>query len=623
LFAAVAGCLSVLSRSQPPRRDLAPLVHFLTEPAQRPYRYLTLGFGDQFARLSALTGNGSVDGNYHTARELPELRASGLGALDGAVWNPQGAWALRPFLERGGEYGVRWAFVNHPAYVPVLQATGWRFRWMVGEVAAWEQPDVRPRPLVIPPQDLLAARWWGIAPLTALVLTLGLFVLEQRRLRSISRADVIQALAKSRIALWALTLMLLCLSWVHVVRTGPFPEVYFVYQSVMLFVSDVAVVFTLLIWAVERGLRREPLRLGPRPVGYAGLGLIAACALSVVVSQDRAVSLALTAHLALLGGLYLLCVNDPPPAALVGRLFGGVLLAQAVVALVEVGLQSTHWLRDLYLMWPGSLAAADSGASVVQNIAGQRWLRAYGTLPHPNILGGVVLICLGAAAERFWEEGRRLWLVLVALGAITLALTFSRSAWVGMGAMLLGGAVLLRRAGPARARPILLTGLVALALTLAPLFPFLLARMELGEGRVALEHRSVADRARLWRAGGDVIRSHLLLGVGAGTFVESLARMPGPPIVFEPVHNIPLLVTAETGLPGGLAAVALGAAVLGRMWRRRRSAPASEAMWALAVLGMLTVGQFDHYWWTLPPMRTLFVMALGLWAASARSKSVT
>ncbi len=175
LWSCVAGAWSRLAPAQPPPIDFAPIVRFLDQPGNRVYRYLTLGFGDQFARLSALTDNGSLDGDYHTARQLPELQQSGLGALDTAAWTPQGAWAVRPFLAQPERYGLRWVFADHPSYDPVLIATGWRMIDQQGGATVWEHDHVQPLIVPTPPEDEFAAHWWGIAPLFALAV--GLIVL--------------------------------------------------------------------------------------------------------------------------------------------------------------------------------------------------------------------------------------------------------------------------------------------------------------------------------------------------------------------------------------------------------------------------------------------------------------
>ncbi len=619
-WAGFAGILSIISNSQPKAIDLTPIVRFLNEPAQRPYRYLTLGFGDQFASLSAVTANGSVDGDYHTARELPELRASGLGSLDAAIWNRERVWAVLPFLAHPERYGVRWVFVNQEFYIPMLINSGWRFRDYVGQVTAWERPEVAPLSITPPSENRLAAFGWGFFPLAFLTLSLTLVSLQSRHSFSLSREKIIQILDRLRRRTWPVIILLLSLWWVHVLRSGPFPDLYFAYQSILVFASDVAVTFILLIWLAERALRREPLRFGPKGLSYSGLALIAACALSSVTSLVRGLTWAFTAHLELLGGLYLLCVNDPPSPAEIGWLFGSALLVQAAVALLEAASQSTGWLYFLHLPWPGSLTAATSAASVAQNAEGARWLRAYGTLPHPNILGGFLLVYLGAVVGRFLETGRKLWLSVLVLGVVSLALTFSRAAWLGAGVMLLGG-IRLRLGGAARQvrvtgwLPILLASFASALLVAVLLLPFFVARAT-GDAAIPTEQRSADERALFTQAGLEAIRARPWLGVGAGAFVESLAQRSDWHNRLEPVHNIFLLITAETGVGGALALLALGGVILWRLWQRRQVASLSELMAGLALLAALTVGQFDHFWWTLPPARTLFVIALGWWVGA-------
>ena len=152
-------------------------------------------------------------------------------------------------------------------------------------------------------------------------------------------------------------------------------------------------------------------------------------------------------------------------------------------------------------------------------------------------------------------------------------------------------------------------------LTALLLLPFFVARAT-GDVAIPTEQRSADERALFLQAGLKVIHDHPWLGVGAGAFVESLARWSDWHNRLEPVHNIFLLVTAETGVGGALALLGLGGAILWRLWRRRQVASLPELMGGLALLGALTVGLFDHFWWTLPPARTLFVIALGWWAGA-------
>jgi len=611
-WALVAGGLAVIARSQPPAVDLAPIVRFLQQPAQQRYRYLTLGFGDQLAKLSTLTYNGSPDGSYHTARQLPELQTSGLGSMDGAVWNPNGVKALIPILAHAERYGVRWVFVNHPDYIQVLMATGWRFRWYEGEVTVWDKPGVLPRPMAGPSALRFSpeAYWWGSVPLSVLLLTLLTLMLEARPWQ-ITRLRLIQIFATLRQVGWATSLIFISLSWVWVIQPGTTPGIYFTYQSVLLYASDALAGLTLLAWGVERWLRREPLGFGPRPILYVGLTLFAACVVSSVLAYDRALAFAFVAHLILLAGWYVLCINDPPSASTLGWTVAGAVLFQSGIGLLQVAAQQT-WSTSL--PWPGALTAQTPGASVVVNAAGTRWLRAYGTMPHPNILGGTLIVYLAGVLERFLHTGRRWWLGVLALGLLTLWLTFSRAAWLGAGVLLLGGLFFLPRMYRSRLRAVVFASLAVGAIVMLPLLSFLWERTLLSGQAVYVEQRSLDIRAGLARASTDMILTHPWAGVGAGNFVKYANREASPDLPAESVHNVFLLITSETGLLGGLAYLAGLALVAAYLWQHRRTANMSKYLWALAVGGVIVSGLFDHFWWSLPPLRMLWVTAIGLWA---------
>ncbi|WP_376792329.1 hypothetical protein [Thermoflexus sp.] len=172
-----ASQLASLWPTQPPLLNLSPLVAFLRQGEAQRWRYVTFGFGDQMARLSLYTQAETIDGNYHTARPWPVLRESGLGSLDAAYWLPDGLKRLEGILGRLGEVGVRWAFVYHPAYVPLLARHGWRLQQVLANgVEVWENPHAMPPPSQSEPFHPLAALSWGLLPglslIAALILSL-------------------------------------------------------------------------------------------------------------------------------------------------------------------------------------------------------------------------------------------------------------------------------------------------------------------------------------------------------------------------------------------------------------------------------------------------------------------
>ena len=614
-----SGWHAVLSRSQPAAIDLAPLVTFLDAPEQQPYRYFTFGFGDQLARLAALTDNGTPDGNYHTARQLPELRRSGLGALDGAVWNDQGVAALRSILAAPQRYGTRWAFVAHPAYRAVLAETGWTFRFMVGSVEAWEHLGVTPVPSVAPPSATgFAALWWGTAPLGVLVLAL-VTLARGRRWPALTVATAVALVRGARQAAWALALSLVLFWWYHVYWRGSTADVFFLYQSVVVFAADYAALAAVALWLLEQRLTRAPINWGPRGVVVAGAGLLGATLLSAAFSDATRVAAAVAGQLALLALWYLLCANAAPGRVALGRLLGALLLLEAVMVLGQALVQHNDWLAVLGLAWPPRVHAALGGAPVLQNAAGALWLRTYGTLPHPNVLAGVLLVLLAGVSECWLTTRRWRWLAVAAVGGAALVPAFSRAAWLAAAVMAAAGLVWVWAYRPALGRRAaglaLALGLAAGAAAL-PLLPWLAARVNVSATATSVEARSVFERVELVGESLALIAQHPLVGVGAGHFAAANLAGGAHTAVGEPVHNALLLITAETGLPGGAAALLLIGGVLWRLWRRRRVATVAEAAWGLALLAILVTALFDHYWWSLAPMRLLAATVLGVWVGA-------
>jgi putative inorganic carbon (HCO3(-)) transporter len=306
-------------------------------------------------------------------------------------------------------------------------------------------------------------------------------------------------------------------------------------------------------------------------------------------------------------------INDPPSPARFALAAGGAAAAQGAVAVLQAVTQSTAWLRPLGLPWPGDLGPGLSGASVVQSAAGQRWLRAYGTLPHPNLLAGWLLPGLGATAERLAATGRRRWLLAAGLAAGGLALTFSRAGWLG--ALGLAAVVGWRawRGRLPRIAPWAATAAAAAALAWLPLLPYAAARLPAANGSARLEQRSVDQRLGLARASLEMARARPWLGVGPGHFVVTLAAQRQDVLPLEPVHGVPLLALSETGLVGAAALGLLSAGVIWRAWRRRGRAALAEWVLLAVAVGLALTGLLDHYWWTLAPARLVWVTVLGTW----------
>ncbi|GAA4970501.1 hypothetical protein [Algibacter aquimarinus] len=160
--------------SQPQKIKMLPIVNFLNQDQHDQWRYMTLGFGDQMAWLSAQTKAMSVDGNYHSARRLPELTTRPIERLENSKFKGvEGIGSLQQFLTTPEKYNFKYIFSNDKFYDPILYFCGWqRLRQLENGIQVWEKLNVPPISSILPKDDV--AKWqkilWGIMPfLTVLI----------------------------------------------------------------------------------------------------------------------------------------------------------------------------------------------------------------------------------------------------------------------------------------------------------------------------------------------------------------------------------------------------------------------------------------------------------------------
>jgi hypothetical protein len=301
----------------------------------------------------------------------------------------------------------------------------------------------------------------------------------------------------------------------------------------------------------------------------------------------------------------------------------GVRLAQALTAFVlgvaatsALGVWQSFTQTSFGSTWLGISAhpLQEAGVSVIETASG-RHLRAYGTLPHPNVLGGYAAAALVAAfalasdpppealAKGGAQKGRRLLLPLIGVIAAGLVASFSRSAWLAA-FVAIGVALAVPRAVDKavrfRLRPMLACAALCAALVASLSLPALTARLT-GQGR--LEAKSIEERASSVTEGAEVFKRHVSLGTGVGNYLPTafleLGDFEDPafdPYSIQPPHFTPLLVGAELGFFG--LAILLGVVVawwIDAIWLMRRAHSPRVAIAAALPIVIIVASVFDHY----------------------------
>jgi len=150
------------------------------------YRYITLGFSNKIARLAMLTDANSVDGEWNSARMLPELTAHGGASLTvSKYFGKAGIDALIAMLHHADRYGLKWVIVRDPYYEPLLVFGGWR---RVDDlenrtIAIWAKDGVPPATPINSPQKPLP--WegllWGTLPIASSIVAMLVVLIPDRR----------------------------------------------------------------------------------------------------------------------------------------------------------------------------------------------------------------------------------------------------------------------------------------------------------------------------------------------------------------------------------------------------------------------------------------------------------
>jgi O-antigen ligase len=255
----------------------------------------------------------------------------------------------------------------------------------------------------------------------------------------------------------------------------------------------------------------------------------------------------------------------------------------------------------LYFLGERSFTQSTPGIALV-SLNGAEHLRAYSTFSHPNSLAGY----LGAVILFILLSGRLKKNIFNYLGVLIILscfmLSFSLAAFLGI-FLVFSFYMFSKTRKLFRTIMIIFFSVSVIGSLLLPIFsPFI-------SKTFPFVGQNISQRLDLGYIAGQMISQKFLIGEGLGTFIINIPDFRGIfsySWLLQPVHNIFLLILAETGIFGLLAFCFLIYKTLIRQFKNK------EIYLLLPLIFILFAGLFDHYTLTLQQNTLLLCVFIGI-----------
>jgi hypothetical protein len=281
------------------------------------------------------------------------------------------------------------------------------------------------------------------------------------------------------------------------------------------------------------------------------------------------------------------------------------------------------------------------GVSVIEAVAPdgatERWLRAYGSLDHPNMFGGLMALAL-IIASWLWLfrndaknkiEGLILIFSIAILSAETV-LSFSRAAWLAAttGIVILIISYLYKTK---KIRPDFIGWLATITIVISLIsfqYSYLFSPRLSGDTR--LEQISTHERLDGLGSAKDLLLKKPFFGFGLGTYTLALEKNNPKKLswFYQPVHNTFLLLAAELGIFGLILVLSFFGTFFIHIYKddsKDENNPISEHrnLVLALILAVIIIALFDHWLFSLPFGIMLSGSILGIMAASRKPSLLT
>lgn len=372
------------------------------------------------------------------------------------------------------------------------------------------------------------------------------------------------------------------------------------YLSPTIYFTEILLFLTVIFWMTSRGkpLLIKAFRLFSKQKMYFFLtGVV--LFISIVVADNKLIALFKLVKIIELIFLFLYISFEKVSLK---KVFIYCIFTASYSALIAFGqfikqgsIGGVFWFlgeRNFSIYTPGLAKAA---------IFGKLYVRPYATLPHPNVLGGFIVLFLPTIVYYIVKSKNKfIQLISTSILVILLSsifLTMSRAAIV-MSFLSIGATLLIFKKE------------IGLKLFIIIFLPYLLFGYLIWGRFYNLfsgNEDTLYQRQELSKSAVEMIKINPLFGVGLNNFIPAFAKLSSysrSNAFFQPVHNTYILILVETGIVG----FAGFSYFLFKVYKKLLNKPLYLIMFGQMIILLF----FDHYFYTLWQTQLLFTILIGL-----------
>lgn len=384
----------------------------------------------------------------------------------------------------------------------------------------------------------------------------------------------------------------------HLYESGNFSY----YQTSFLFISDIFLLFSTVFFGMSLILNRnKKWNFGSKKLIIIALAFFIVTEFQALFGSEPLLSLQAIVRMLEYFVVYFLMVNEVISMERMKKYWIIIFSMQSAIAILQNLFQHSVTLS----FFGEPIIGSDIFGVAKIELEHFKFIRSYGTLPHPNILGGLLVLSLFFTAF-FWKNTkiRKAIIIIQSLGLLT---TFSRSAFIGyIGSM----ALLWIFMKPQLAIKKKLTELLRLGGIAIIIFILIQTKTFYALKERILPQfndKALTERSEYLKISANMIEKFPLFGTGVGNFTTRMQNFTDKklaPWEHQPVHNVFALIASETGLIG-LSLFLFGMAlIIQTLYRENkkfsdRDSKENVYLLFLCIFVIIITMFFDHYWITL------------------------